>query len=75
MSATAPRGLLELRFPWGEQVEVLSPSSLSARQRKYLLWCLSSPESGPRNLRLLSLLGFLTYHQTRFAIQEMRKWP
>ncbi len=71
--------VLRLKFPWSSQpVEVLSPLSLSPRQYKYLQWCLDQSRSSlTRRRRLLSLLGFQTYHQVAWSknkLKEKTKW-
>ncbi len=68
--------VLELQFPWQSLPrEVLSPSSLTPREYKYLQWCLHSRKSlNSRNRRLLSLLGFLTYRQARWPTIRRKTW-
>ena len=66
---------LQLTFPWGETLVLVSPTDLSSRQFKYLQWCLKREEpSSSRPYRLLGLLGFLTYGQVRWAIKQKLEW-
>ncbi len=66
-----------LNFPWGASKEVLNPSDLTPRQRKYLQWVLNL-HSRTQRLHLLYLLGFLNYQQAKWSAQRTeghQEWP